>query len=205
MSVFLPTLIALTSLTAPAPKPQRTLVFLGDSLTAGLGLTREEAFPSQVEARIRTLGMNWRVINAGVTGDTSAGAKARLDFIYQQKPDVIFLCIGSNDGLRGLPVAEIERNLRQILERARKSGTQVVLAGALLPENYGNDYRTAFAALFPRLAKAYKLPFLPFLLEGVAMRPEFNQEDGIHPNPEGARRVAWSVWKVLEPELKKLK
>jgi acyl-CoA thioesterase-1 len=143
------------------------------------------------------------VVNAGVSGDTSAGARARLDFIYRQKPQLIFLCIGSNDGLRGLPVAELEKNLRVILDRARREGTRVILAGALLPENYGPEYRAAFRGLFPRLAKEYRLPFLPFLLEGVAMDPGLNQEDGIHPNAEGARRVAGNVWKLLEPELKR--
>ena len=104
---------------------------------------------------------------------------------------------------RGLPVAELEKNLRAILDRARKEGTRVILAGAMLPENYGEDYRKAFRSLFPRLAKEYRLPFLPFLLEGVAMIPGFNQEDGIHPNAEGARRVADNVWRVLAPELKR--
>jgi acyl-CoA thioesterase-1 len=199
-------LLALLAVTAPGPaatQAQRTVVFLGDSLTAGYGLARQEAFPSLLEARIRAAGLGWKVVNAGVSGDTSAGARARLDFIYRQKPQLIFLCIGSNDGLRGLPVAELEKNLRVILDRARREGTRVILAGALLPENYGPEYRAAFRGLFPRLAKEYRLPFLPFLLEGVAMDPGLNQEDGIHPNAEGARRVAGNVWKLLEPELKR--
>ena len=199
-------LLALLAVTAPGPaatQAQRTVVFLGDSLTAGYGLARQEAFPSLLEARIRAAGLGWKVVNAGVSGDTSAGARARLDFIYRQKPQLIFLCIGSNDGLRGLPVAELEKNLRVILDRARREGTRVILAGALLPENYGPEYRAAFRGLFPRLAKEYRLPFLPFLLEGVAMDPGLNQEDGIHPNAEGARRVASNVWKLLEPELKR--
>jgi acyl-CoA thioesterase-1 len=200
------TFLALLSVTAPAPaaaQAQRTVVFLGDSLTAGYGLARQESFPSLVEARIRAAGLGWKVVNAGVSGDTSAGARARLDFIYRQKPQLIFLCIGSNDGLRGLPVAELEKNLRAILDRARKEGTRVILAGAMLPENYGKDYREAFRSLFPRLAKEYRLPFLPSLLEGVAMTPGLNQDDGIHPNAAGARRVAANVWKLLEPELKR--
>jgi acyl-CoA thioesterase-1 len=182
---------------------QRTLVFLGDSLTAGLGLPRKEAFPSLIEARIRAAGLGWRVVNAGVSGDTSAGVRARLDWVFLDKPELVFLCIGSNDGLRGLPVKELEANLRAILDRAKQRNCRVVLAGALLPENYGVDYREAFRAVFPRVAKAHGIPFLPFLLEGVALRPEFNQEDGIHPNAAGARRIAEPVWKVLEPELKR--
>jgi len=193
--------LALAALAAqPSPAP-RTLVFLGDSLTAGYGLAREESFPSLVEARIRAAGLGWKVVNAGVSGDTSAGARARLDFVYRQNPDLIFLCIGSNDGLRGLPVAELERNLRAILDRARAAGTRVVLAGAMLPENYGKDYREAFQRVFPRLAKEYRAGFLPFLLQGVAMEPGLNQDDGIHPNAAGERRVADNVWKVLGPEL----
>jgi len=202
LGMLLPSLplLAVLALTAPAG---RTVVFLGDSLTAGYGLARQEAFPSLLEARIRAAGLGWKVVNAGVSGDTSAGARARLDFIYRQKPQVIFLCIGSNDGLRGLPVAELEKNLRAILERARREGTRVILAGAMLPENYGKDYRDAFRGLYPRLAREYRLPFLPFLLEGVAMDPGLNQDDGIHPNAEGARRVADHVWKLLEPELRR--
>jgi acyl-CoA thioesterase-1 len=196
--VFAP-LVLIALLAAPPPTPaQRTLVFLGDSLTAGLGLARSESFPGLLEARLRG---GWKVVNAGVSGDTSAGARARLDHVFRQKPDVLFLCIGFNDGLRGLPVAELERNLRAILDRARTERTRVVLAGAMLPDNYGKSYREAFRSLYPRLAKEYRLPFLPFLLEGVALDPALNQDDGIHPNAQGARRVADNVWKVLGPEL----
>lgn len=197
------TALALTLLQAPAqPLPaQRTLVFLGDSLTAGLGLQRSESFPSLVEQRIRAGKLGWKVINAGVSGDTSAGAKARLEYVLHQKPDLLFVCIGSNDGLRGLPTAELERNLRAILDRARAERVRVVLAGAMLPDNFGREYREAFRSLYPRLAKEYKAAFLPFLLEGVAMEAALNQEDGIHPNAAGARRVADNVWKALAPEL----
>ncbi len=187
------------------PTPQRvagTLVFFGDSLTAGLGLSREQAFPALIEARLQADGRPWKVVNAGVSGDTSAGGVARLDWIYKQKVDVMFLCLGANDGLRGIPVAETERNLRSILDRAQCEGTRVVLAGLQLPENYGPAYRTAFAQLFPRLAKEYRLPLLPFLLEGVALDPRLNQPDGIHPTADGARIIADHVWLVLEPTLR---
>lgn len=187
------------------PTPQRvagTLVFFGDSLTAGLGLSQEQAFPALIEARLRAGGRPWKVVNAGVSGDTTAGGVARLDWIYKQKVDVLFLCLGANDGLRGIPVAETERNLRSILDRARREGTRVVLAGIQLPENYGPTYRTAFAQLFPRLANEYRLQLLPFLLEGVAMDPRLNQPDGIHPTAEGARIIADHVWLVLDPVLR---
>lgn len=187
----------------PPPKPtQGTLVFLGDSLTAGLGLAKEQAFPALIDARLRAEGRPWKVVNAGVSGDTTAGGAARLDWIYQQKVDVLFVCLGANDGLRGIPVGETERNLRIILDRARKEGTRVVLAGVQLPENYGTDYRTAFAGIFPRLAKAYRVPLLPFLLEGVAMNPGLNQPDGIHPTAEGAHIVADHVWAALDQTLR---
>ena len=202
----LPLLLTLTLGSQVPAKPvpaQRTLVFLGDSLTAGYGLARSESFPSLVEARIRAAGLGWKVVNAGVSGDTSAGAKARLDFVFRQHPDLLFLCIGSNDGLRGLPVSELDKNLRAILERAKAEKTRVILCGGLLPENYGPDYREAFRSLFPRLAKAYKTGFLPFLLVGVAMEPGLTQEDGIHPNALGTRQVTDTVWKLLAPELTK--
>ncbi len=195
-------LLLATALIAQGAQAQRTVVFLGDSLTAGLGLPRKDAFPSLIEARIRAAGLGWRVVNAGVSGDTSAGARARLDWVFKDQPDLLFLCIGSNDGLRGLSTKELEANLRAILDRAKREKCRVVLAGAMLPENYGPEYRQAFRAVFPRLAKAHGATFLPFLLEGVALRPELNQEDGIHPNAEGARRIADRAWAVLEPELK---
>jgi acyl-CoA thioesterase-1 len=188
----------------PAPQQaQGTLVFLGDSLTAGLGLAKEQAFPALIEARLRTEGRPWKVVNAGVSGDTTAGGAARLDWVYKQKVDVLFLCLGANDGLRGLPVAETERNLRAILDRAHREGTRVVLAGLQLPDNYGPEYRAAFARIFPRLAKDYRVPLLPFLLEGVAMDARLNQADGIHPNAEGARIIANHVWTALAPVLQK--
>ena len=198
-------LLAILAAPAPTPMPtQPTLVFLGDSLTAGLGLDRSQAFPSLVEQRLRRAGLAWKVVNAGVSGDTSAGARARLDWLYRGRVDLMFLCIGANDGLRGLPAAELEANLRAILDRAKQEGTRVVLAGAMMPDNYGRAYQDAFRAVYPRLAKAYRLPFMPFLLEGVALQPGLNQEDGIHPNAEGTRRVAEGVWKVLEPQVRDL-
>jgi acyl-CoA thioesterase I len=198
---------AAMALSAPAVEPapqvvQGTLVFLGDSLTAGLGLSKEQAFPALIDARLRAEGRPWKVVNAGVSGDTTAGGVARLDWIYKQKIDVLFLCLGANDGLRGLPLADTERNLRTVLDRAKREGSRVVLAGLLLPENYGSEYRAAFARIFPRLAKEYHVPLLPFLLEGVAMDPRLNQPDGIHPNAEGARIVADHVWAALDPALR---
>lgn len=200
MRIF--TALALVALPL-ALQARPTLVFLGDSLTAGLGLDRSQAFPSLVEARMRKAGLDWKVVNAGVSGETSAGARARLDYIFRNRVDLMFVCTGSNDGLRGLPVAELEKNLRAILDRARREKTRVVLAGAMVPDNYGRAYQTAFKNLYPRLAKEYGTPSMPFLLDGVALRPGLNQEDGIHPNAAGARKVADGVWTLLEPELRR--
>ena len=201
-SLLIPAFFVMVQPRAQALEP-RTVVFLGDSLTAGLGLARSQSYPALVEARIKAEGLPWKVVNAGVSGDTSAGARARLDWVFRSKPSLLFICIGSNDGLRGLPVPELERNLRAILDRARKEGCPVMLAGAMLPENYGATYREAFRALFPRLAKEYRTGFMPFLLEGVAMNKALNQADGLHPNAEGAKRIAEQVWKRLEPELRR--
>lgn len=194
-------LVVSVMLTAPAPAEAPRLVFLGDSLTAGYGLDAREAFPSLIQERITAKGWTWTVVNAGVSGDTTAGALRRLDRIFRQKVDVLFVCLGANDGLRGLPPEASERNLRAIVARAKREGAQVVLAGMRLPENYGPDYRARFEAMYARTARQERVPLLPFLLEEVALRPELNQNDGIHPNAEGTRRVAGRVWSTLEPIL----
>jgi acyl-CoA thioesterase-1 len=181
----------------------RRVVFLGDSLTAGLGVAQEEAFPSLLEARLRAEGRGWTVVNAGVSGDTTAGGVARLDWIYRDRAEVLVVALGANDGLRGLPPSESERNLALILRRAAQEGSAVLLVGMQLPENLGPDYRARFTAIYPRLAREHRVPLLPFLLEGVAMDPALNQPDGIHPNAEGHRRAAGTVWKALDPVLKR--
>jgi len=195
---------------APVPGPLaspvaegRRLVFLGDSLTAGLGVAKEAAFPSLLEARLKSEGRAWTIVNAGVSGDTTAGGVARLDWIYRTRVEVLVVALGANDGLRGLPVAESEKSLDLILRRAAQEGSSVLLVGMQLPENLGPDYRARFAEIFPRLAREHRVPLLPFLLEGVAMDPQLNQPDGIHPNAEGHRRVADTVWTALDPVLRR--
>jgi acyl-CoA thioesterase-1 len=180
-----------------------TLAFLGDSLTAGYGLDLKEAYPSIIAERLKAKRLNWKVVNAGVSGDTTAGGLLRLDRLLKQRIDVLFLCLGANDGLRGLSVPEAEKNLRAIVDKAKAKGAVVVLAGVLIPENYGADYRQQFEAIFPRVAREKKVVYMPFLLESVAMKPELNQPDRIHPNAVGQRIVAENVWKVLEPLLTK--
>ena len=187
---------------APEPRGDEALVvFLGDSLTAGYELAEREAFPALVEARLREGGRAVRVVNAGVSGDTTAGGLARLDWLLGQETDVLVVGLGANDGLRGVPLESSEANLRGILERAQAEGVRVLLAGMLIPPNYGPDYTGRFAAIYPRLADELGVPLIPFLLEGVAARPELNLPDGIHPNAEGQRRVAETVLRYLEPIL----
>jgi acyl-CoA thioesterase-1 len=187
------------------PDARRVLVFLGDSLTAGYGLASREAFPARVEELMARegLGATWRVVNAGVSGDTSRGGLERLDWVFRSKPDVVFLCLGANDGLRGIDVAETEKNLRALVEGIRQRGARVVLAGMRLPSNYGPEYRESFAALYPRLAKEYSVPLLPFLIDKIALDSRFTLPDGIHPNAEGANRIASEVWTFLAPTLNK--
>jgi acyl-CoA thioesterase I len=191
----------------PAADPSAdapVVLFLGDSLTAGYGLPVEAAYPSLIQARLRKAGYAWRVVNAGVSGDTSAGALSRLDWLLKQRVDVMVVALGGNDGLRGQDPEAMRANLAKIIERAQARGIQVVLAGMQMPANYGADYTRRFKQVFPQLAEHYNIPLIPFLLDGVAMRPELNQADGIHPDAQGARLVADNVWRVLKPVLDKL-
>jgi len=178
------------------------IVFLGDSLTAGFGLAEEQAFPAVVEERLRRRGFAVRVVNAGVSGDTSAGGLARLDWVLRQEPDLLVVGLGANDGLRGLSTEATEANLRRIVAGAREAGVRVVLLGMKLPPNYGPRYTARFQALYPRIAKDLDVPLVPFLLEGVGGEPELNLPDGIHPNAEGHRRVAANVVPVVAEVLR---
>lgn len=176
-----------------------TILFLGDSLTAGYGLDEGQSFPSMLERRFSEEGRDIRVLNAGVSGSTSASGLSRLQWYARSNPDLVVLSLGANDGLRGLGVDEMKANLAEIIETAQASDIQVVLTGMLVPPNMGPEYSEAFAAAFPELAAQYDVPLLPFLLEGVAAVPELNQSDGIHPNLEGTRRVAEHVYDFLLP------
>ena len=184
--------------TVAAPAGPR-VVFLGDSLTAGFGLGEEEAFPARVGELMAAGGTPIAVVNGGVSGDTSAGALERLDWLLSRPADVLVVSIGANDGLRGQPVEGIEANLRAIVKKARASGARVLVTGQKIPTNYGPDYARAFEAIYPRVAKEEGAALLPFLLEGVAMVPELNQADGIHPTPEGQEIVARNVAAALAP------
>jgi acyl-CoA thioesterase-1 len=195
-------LLVLALGTATAAEKQFTILFLGDSLTEGLGLQAGEAFPDLIAKRYKMEGRSdLKVINGGVSGSTSASALSRLQWYVRAKPDLVVLSLGGNDGLRGLPVAELRSHLVETIEFARKSGLRLALTGMLIPPNYGTEYTVNFAKVFPELAAQYQLPFLPFLLDGVAANPALNQSDGIHPNAEGAKIVAEHVYTFLAPLL----
>ena len=179
----------------------KTILFLGDSLTEGYQLSKEEAFPALVEKELQKKDPKIKVINGGVAGATSASGLKRLDWYLKAKPDLMVLALGANDGLRGLKVEETEKNLTLAVKEAQKRNIKVVLAGMLIPTNMGEDYRTPFKDIFPRVAKNTKVTLIPFLLEGVAGNPKLNLPDGIHPNPEGYRIVSRTVLKYLEKEL----
>jgi acyl-CoA thioesterase-1 len=183
----------------------KTLLFFGDSLTAGYGLEdpSAQAFPALIQKKIDATGLPWRVVNAGLSGETSAGGLRRVDWILRQRVEVFVLELGGNDGLRGLPPETTRANLQAIIDRVREKypDAKIVLAGIAAPPNMGADFTRAFAAIFPELAEKNGVPLIPFLLEGVGGRPELNQPDGIHPNVQGHAIVAETLWTVLKPLL----
>jgi acyl-CoA thioesterase I len=193
-------LIALTLFIQPSSK---VILFFGDSLTAGYGLSTEEAFPALVEKQFNKSGKPCKVINAGLSGETTAGGLSRIDWILRQPIDVFVLELGANDGLRGLPVDATKKNLQAIIDKVKAKYPQakIVIVGMMVPPNMGNDYTRQFTAIFPELAKKNKATLMPFLLEGVAGNEKLNLPDGIHPNIEGHKIVAKNVANVLTPLL----
>ena len=184
----------------------KTVLFFGDSLTAGYGLDPAQAFPALIQAKITARGWDFQVINAGISGETTAGGLRRIDWVLQRPIAVLVLALGANDGLRGLPLAEAKRNLQAIIDRTRHKYPQVkiVLAGMQVPTNLGREYTTGFHTMFPDLAAANAVTLMPFLLEGVSSVPALNLPDGIHPNPAGHKIIAENVWQVLELVLQSL-
>lgn len=184
---------------APVPSASALrVIFLGDSLTAGLGLPEGEAYPALIENRLLDDGYDVEVVNAGVSGDTTAGGLARLDWLLDQGPEVLVVGLGANDGLRGLPLDGMEENLRQIVERGRDGGARVLLLGMKIPPSQGLDYAARFEEIYPELASELDVPLVPFLLEDVAARPALNMPDRIHPNSRGHRRIAATVYPFVE-------
>jgi acyl-CoA thioesterase I len=186
---------------APVPTGVPLVAFLGDSLTAGLGLNEDQAYPALLERELRKEGTPVRVINAGVSGDTTAGGLSRLGWLLNQHPDVVVVALGGNDGLRGLPIEEADKNLREIIRRAQASGARVLLLGLIMPPNYGPEYTSRFAAMYPRIAKDLNVPLVPFMLAGVGGIRSLNQADGMHPTAQGQEIVAKNVLPYLEKVL----
>lgn len=190
-------------LAAEGRKP-RTILILGDSLAAGLGVDPDQSFPALLQKKIEAAGLPDRIKNAGLSGETTAGGRRRIKWVLRQPVDLLIIELGGNDGLRGIPPKTTRENLQAIIDSAREIHPElpILLAGMRMPENYGKDYTTAFARIYPELAEKNHIGLVPFLLEGVGGRPELNQPDLIHPNPAGHQIVADNVWAVLEPLLK---
>jgi acyl-CoA thioesterase-1 len=186
----------------PAAAHVPVILDFGDSLTAGYGLAPEQAFPPRLQAALQRRGIETRVVNAGVSGDTTAGGLARLDWALADKPDLVILALGANDALRGIDPAAVRNNLDKMLRRIKTTGAKVLLVGMLAPPNWGEEYKTEFDRIFPDLARTNGVPLYPFFLEGVAMKPELNQPDGLHPNERGVAvlvdRIAPVVARLVE-------
>ncbi len=174
---------------------------LGDSLTAGLGLLEMQAYPALLQQKIDDEGYNFTVVNSGVSGDTSAAGLQRLDWALDGDVKILILELGANDGLRGLPPAEMKKNLASIIERSHERGISVLLLGMEAPPNFGNEYTVSFRQVYRDLARQYRVAFVPFMLDKVAGHADLNQSDGIHPNVEGTRIVADTIWNKLKPML----
>ncbi|MBU0925218.1 arylesterase [bacterium] len=179
-----------------------TILFLGDSLTEGLGVSKEEAFPNLVQSYIQNeLKKDITVINGGVSGSTTSDALARLKWYMKKKPYIVFVALGANDGLRGLNLEESQKNLEEIIKYAQESNAKVLLAGMLIPPNYGPEYSNRFKEMYEQIKNKYNLKSMPFLLDGVAGEKELNQNDGIHPNVEGHKYIAKKVFEFIKEDL----
>jgi len=194
-------LVTITTRGHDAIAADRVIVALGDSLTAGLGVAPDEAWPALLEARLQQEGLQYRVVNAGVSGDTSAGGVSRLDWVLRNNPEIVIVALGANDGLRGQPTSTLRSNLLSIVGRLKQRKAKVLLAGMRLPPNYGAPYTRDFAAVFADVARQTGVPLVPFLLDGVAANASLNLADGIHPNAAGHRIIAERLWPHLRPLL----
>ena len=197
-------LLGLVLALAAAPAhAEPVIVALGDSITSGLGVAADEAYPALLEARLRRDGYAHRVVNAGVSGDTTAGGLRRVDWVLRAQPEIVILALGANDGLRGQPPQTTRANLEAIVARLTAAGARVLLAGMRMPPNYGEAFTRQFEAVFPAVARRANVALVPFLLDGVAADPTLNQADGLHPNAAGHRVIADRLWPHLAPLLKK--
>lgn len=199
-------LVSITLISSILTKTQnekQTIVFFGDSITAGYGIATENAFPALIDQKLQSEGLNYTAVNAGLSGETSMGGLNRIDWVLRSKPAILMLELGGNDGLRGLSLEETEKNLKAIIDkvRAANADTKIILAGMQIPPNLGQDYTTQFKNLFPKVAEDKGVAFIPFLLENVGGDKNLNLSDGIHPNEEGHKIVVETVWEALKPLL----
>lgn len=196
--------------TSPVPPPPvipegaPRVVFVGDSIAAGLHLAEHQAFPARLQDRLAQQGTPFHLVNASESGRTSAGGVTVMDWILRQQPDLVVISVGGNDGLRGISLEDTEANLRTMIMKSQEAGSQVLLLGVRLPENYG-EYGAAFDAIYPRLAESLEVPIVPFYMEGVGAVPEMNLEDGLHPTPEGQERLAENIETGLREALANLR
>ena len=183
-----------------AVEKKKTIVFFGNSITAGYGLDLSEAFPARIQEKIDSMNVPYNVVNAGVSGETSSGGRSRIDWILKQPVDIFVLELGGNDGLRGIPISETKKNLEEIINSVKKKNpdVKIIIAGMQIPPNMGKKYTSAFRSMYPDLASENNISIVPFILEGVGGRTELNLPDGIHPTAEGHRILADNVWKVLQ-------
>jgi len=178
----------------------KTIIFFGNSLTAGYGLEPSQAFPALIQTKIDSLNLNYKTVNAGVSGETTSGGNSRIDWILRQPIDVFVLELGANDGLRGIPITETKGNLQSIINKVRNTypDAKIILAGMQIPPNMGQKYTSEFRAIYPELATKNDITLIPFILEGVGGEENLNQEDGIHPTEEGHRMIAENIWGVIK-------
>ena len=179
---------------------KKTIVFFGNSITAGYGLDLSEAFPARIQERLDSMNMPYKVVNAGVSGETSSGGRSRIDWILKQEVDIFVLELGGNDGLRGIPITETKKNLQTIIDKVKGKypAAKIIITGMQIPPNMGKKYTTEFRSMYPDLAKQNNISIVPFILEGVGGNAELNLSDGIHPTAEGHRILANNVWNVLK-------
>jgi len=202
LTVWLVALLIGHQSTAVADEDRPRIVAFGDSLTAGFGVAAEQAYPARLQRRLEEQGLRYRVINAGVSGDTTAGGLRRVDWVLKSRPHFVILELGANDGLRGLNIEQTKANLEGIIQRCQEARVTVILAGMKLPPNYGREYTNGFEAIYPALAKQYRLTLIPFFLDGVAGSASLNQADGIHPTSQGYSIIADKVMETVKPLLK---
>ena len=203
MRPLLAALAATLALAGPVHAAESVIVAFGDSLTAGLGVKPEDSYPARLQAKLRAGGYAYRVVNAGSSGDTTAGGLRRVDWALKNRPDIVIVALGANDALRGQDLAGVRANLDAMVARFQKAGARVLVAGMEVPPNYGARYAADLRRLYADVARQRKAAFMPFLLDGVAGNPRLNQPDGIHPTAEGYRVVVEHLWPHLEPMLRR--